>query len=311
MRKMSFYTKYFRPAIKVTGLLLIILVSNTQQSKAQLDPMSSIYFQNQYLVNPAMAGQDQILKLNLGFRKLAGSTPGTPVSQSFTGDYGLSDKVGLGVKIYNDKAGLLQRTSAMGTYAYHIPLGADNQKLSFGLSMGIMNERIDNAEVNGDAGDEVIGRFNQREIFVDGDFGGAYTSNGLTVQGALPNLKTYFKRDANTYTVDRSVFYTAISYKFYPDMSSSGLEVEPKVAFRGVKGYDNIVDMGANVAISNGALNVMAIYHSSQSATFGMGINYKNAFTFTGMYTTEMGQVSSISTGNFEVALSINISGRK
>jgi len=309
INEMSFNINQRSQGLIILSLLLTIFFVNLQDAKAQLNPLTSIYYQNQYLANPAMAGMDEYLKINLGYRKDAGSTPGMPVVQSFTADYGFTSKAGVGLKVYNDEAGLLQRTSAMGSYAYHLPLGSAGQKLNFGISLGVMNERIDNADVNGDAGDNQIGRFNQREVFIDGDFGMAYTSGQLTVQGAIPNLKTYLKKDDNNYTVDRSTFFSAVSYRFYPTQSD-GVEVEPKVAYRGVKGYDNIVDLGTNVAISNGALNILAMWHSSQSATFGMGINYKNAFTFTGMYTTQTGEVSAISSGNFEIALSINI-GRK
>ncbi len=73
----------------------------------------------------------------------------------------------------------------MATYAYHLPVGDDNQKINFGLSLGFMNERIDNSELNGDPSDVYVGRFNQRETFIDGDFGVAYVGNKLTLQGSL------------------------------------------------------------------------------------------------------------------------------
>lgn len=287
------------------AIFLIIIFFWAQESKAQLNPLSSIYYQNQYLANPAMAGLEQGLALNLGYRKQWSGISGSPQSQSFTGDWGFNNRVGVGLALYNDKAGLLQRTRAMGTYAYHLPMDSENTRLNFGISLGFMTDYIDIQDINGESGDVSVGEFNQRRTFIDGDFGVAYTSGSLNVQGAIPNLKTYFKKDENENTVDRSLFFTAISYKFH--LQSSGLKIEPKIAYRGVKGHDSILDVGTNLSIIDDKLSFMGIWHSSQSTTFGMGMNYKKVLTFIGMYTTETGALSGYSNGDFEMAVKINL----
>lgn len=288
-------------------LSVIAILANTQKGKAQLNPMSSIYYQNQYLANPAMAGMDEGLILNAGYRKQWSSVPGSPQTQAITGEYGFDNRVGIGLIAYNDKAGLIRRTNVMGTYAYHLPLGSDGQRLNFGLSLGFTNERVNLTDVNGDYGDQLVGAFNQRETNIDGDFGMAYTTGRFTIQGAIPNMKTYFKKDVNYNTADRSVFYSAMSYKFYSGESLDGVEIEPKVAFRGVKGHTNIVDVGTNVAIVEGALNFMGIWHSTKSVTFGIGMNYKKSFTFTGMYTTDTGALRGYSNGDFEIGVKLRV----
>lgn len=288
-------------------LTVIFILAAALQSKAQLNPMSSIYFQNQYLANPAMAGMEEGLTLNAGYRKQWSSIPGSPQTQAFTGEYGFSNRVGMGLLINNDKAGLIRRTNVMGTYAYHLPLGDAGQRLNFGLSLGVKTERINLMDVNGDNGDVLVGQFNQRETNVDGDFGLAYTSGGLTLQAALPNMKTYFKTDVAYHTVDRSVFYSAASYKFYSGQSMDAVEIEPKLAFRGVKGHTNIVDAGANVAIIEGALNFMGMWHSSKSVTFGIGMDYRNSLTITGMYTTDTGDLRGYSNGDFEIGIKLKV----
>ena len=288
-------------------LLLLITVLFGSESKAQLNPLGGVYFQNQYLANPAFAGLDSGLSLNLGYRQQWSNVPGAPKTQSLTGTYGIGEKVGLGVNVYNDEAGLLRRTKVMGTYAYHLPINGEDQKLSFGISLGFMNERIGYEDLRGDAGDQNVGRFNQRETFIDGDFGAAYTSKNLTIQGAIPNMKAFFKKDDNSNTVDRSLFFTAVSYKFYFPASLNGLGIEPKVAYRGVKGYDNFADIGANLTFANNAVSLMGIYHSSQSASFAMGVNYKKFFSVLGIYTTETAALSGYTNGNFELALKLNV----
>lgn len=296
------------PTLFKAAAALFITVSSIAESRAQLHPLSGIYYQNQYLANPAMAGLEEgVLRLNLGYRQQWSSMPGAPTTQALTGDYGFGNKVGLGLNLYNDKAGLLTRTRVMGTYAYHLPLNGENEKLNFGISLGFMTERLADEDVNGNPGDISIGRVNERETFVDGDFGAAYTSNKLTIQGAIPNMKNFFKKDDNDNVVDQSTFFTAVSYKFYFPQSLNGMGVEPKAAFRGVKGYDDILDIGANLTFANEALSLMGVYHSSQSATFGAGVNYKKTLSIMGMYTTETAALSGYTSGNFELALRVNL----
>ena len=197
----------------------------------------------------------------------------------------------------------------MGSYAYHLPLNDESQKLHFGISFGFMDERVMNEEINGDQNDVSVGKFNDRETYVDGDFGVAYTSGRLVLQGALPNLKRFFQMDDvnGAGSADRSTFFSAASYKFYFPAALDGFGVEPKVAFRGVHGFDNILDVGSNFTVANRAASVMAIYHSSKSATIGMGAVIKNFGAITANYTTATSALSQYTSGNFQIGLNLNL----
>lgn len=291
----------------VKGIMALVLFSTVAaQSQAQLNPLNEIYYQNQYLANPAMAGQEKGLKLNLGVRKQWATMPGSPSTQALSGHYAFTPKVGAGLSVYNDESGLLKRTRVMGSYAYHLPLNAENKRLSFGLSLGFMSERIMNEKINGDAGDVTVGRFNQRETYIDGDFGVAYTGGPLTLQATLPNMKSVFKTDESS-TVDRSTFYSAASYKLSLNNSLPGLVIEPKVVLRGVRGHDNIVDAGSNISFNNNAFNLMGMYHSSQSATFGFGVDLGGVGNLLGMYTTETSVLRQYTGATFELGLKLNL----
>ncbi|WP_423147936.1 PorP/SprF family type IX secretion system membrane protein [Rubrolithibacter danxiaensis] len=289
-------------------LPIFLLLFIKQESRAQLNPLGGIYFQNQYQANPAMAGLEDRLNLNLSMRQQWNSIPGAPKTQSITADYGFSNKVGLGLNIYNDQAGLQKQTRIMGTYAYHLPVGSDSQQLSFGVSFGFMNDRLNTEDMKGDTSpDVIVGRYNQRETFFDGDFGIAYTGKRLTIQGALPNMKSIFSKDQNNSVADRSIFYSAISYKIVNEESLNGFIVEPKICYRGVKGYDNIADIGTYLGFAGNALNLMAMYHTTQSATFGAGINYKKTLAIMGMYNTETAALSGYTNGTFEINLRVSL----
>lgn len=290
---------------KAALALLVLSGMAVQESKAQLAPMGVQYFQTQYLANPAMAGIENGTNLNIGYRQQWNNMPGAPVKQYLAGEFHMNDKVGLGVNLYNDNAGLLKQTRITGTYAYHLPLNNEGQKLHFGLSAGYMDERISTEDLVGDPNDVAVDRFNQRKAYVDGDFGVAYTSDRLNVQAALPNLKSLLQKDDNN-TIDRSTFYSAISYKWSFGEAMNMVILEPKFCFRGVYGYDNIADIGANVRIANNKLNFTGMYHTTKSTTFGCGFNYESLALF-GLYSTENTALQGDANGVFEIGLKLNL----
>ncbi len=100
---------------------------------AQLNPLSSQYFQNTYLANPAMAGMQKGLRVNLAYRNQWSSMPGSPKNTVVTSDY-QKNRVGLGLSMLKDQAGLLNRTQVLGTYDYHLPLNGTESALHFCLS---------------------------------------------------------------------------------------------------------------------------------------------------------------------------------
>lgn len=292
---------------KITACLILLLtVANRDKALAQLDPMGSQYFLNQYLANPAMAGLAEGLILNGAVRKQYSTIPGAPSTQTLTAGYQMNSRVGWGLNLYNDAAGLIRKTRVVGSYAYHLPLSNENNQLHFGISLGFMNERIGYDDVDGDQGDVAIGRFNERDTYVDGDFGAAYTSKHLSIQAAIPNMKSFFGTDENN-TIDRSTFFSSLSYKWFLNSGIGATTLEPKIVYRGVKGHDNLFDAGANLITASNQLIFTGMYHSSQSATFGMGVNVNTALTILGMYTTETSAMQGYTNGNFEVGLKYQV----
>lgn len=269
-------------------------------AKAQLSPLGSNFYQNQYLDNPAMAGFLDGLNVNIGYNRQWSDVPGSPAVQFITATH-RAKKVGLGLNLYADKTGLLKRTRLMGTYSYHIMMNEKNDQLHFGLSLGAFKEQLNADEINGTITDASVMRFNERDAIFDGDFGMAYTTKRITMQVALPNLKNFLKKERYN-SANWNTFYSAISYKFMTDSSKRAFTIEPKVSFRGVRGYDNIVDGGVNVSLASNRLNASVVYHSTQSLTFGVGMNYKE-LAILALYTSGTSALKGYSNGNFEIGI--------
>ena len=274
-------------------------------SKAQLNPLSSQYYTNQYLINPAFAGAGQGLKVNGAYRKLWSNVPGSPLTQNLTADYGFG-RVGLGLTVNNESAGLQRQTRVVGSYAYHLPLSGDNQQLHFGVSLGFMSQRLENADIYGNPSDPMVGQYNDRKTYLDGDFGVSYTSDHLNIQASIPNLKSVLKKDVIK-LADVATFYTAVSYRINLSEGAEGVDAEPKVAYRGVKGFDNIWDAGAQIGIADRQAFLLGMYHSTKNATFGLGMDYKRQYLISATYTTQTSALSNYTNGSFELNLRLNL----
>lgn len=293
MEKMKFY---------LIGFLFFTGVT----AHAQLNPMGSAYYQNQFLANPAMAGIESGLTLNGAFKMQWVGIEGAPKIQYLTCDYGLrNNKVGIGALLYSETAGAINRVRTTISYAYHLPVNNGDNFIDFGLSAGIMSESVNIAKVKGDLTDDVLNSFNDRQLYLDGDFGVAYRTSKLTLQGTLPNLKRFFKRDILRNVVDRSIYFIAAGYKF--TLENVVNNIEPKVVYRGVQNYDGIFDAGVNFQLLDNKLMFSGIYHSTNSFTGGFGANYKSQFSLLFQYTTNTSAMKNYSNGEFEIGLKYRI----
>lgn len=272
-----------------------------------LEPSATQYFQNQYLANPAMAGFQKGVHLNAAYRHQWNGIEGAPVTKFFSADAAFGNRVGGGLHLFNDVAGLINRTRVALSYAYHLPLSNEEQQLHFGLSLAWNVQRLDAKNLNGDAYDPSIGAFNRRDNYFEAEYGMAYTDGHLNIQASLPNLRAIFT--GNNKSVDGGgIFFTSASYRFAVNESISS--IEPKVCYRGVRGNKNILDLGMNISVLNDVANVMAMYHTSKSVTAGIGVNILKTVGIQAMYTTQTGGIRTYVDGTYEVGATVNLFGR-
>ena len=286
--------------IKFCFVIVCSLLLNSKLY-AQLNPLSSQYFQNTYLANPAMAGMQKGLRVNLAYRNQWSSMPGSPRNTAVTSDY-QNRRVGLGLIMLKDQAGLLNRTQVLGTYAYHLPLNGVVSALHFGLSLGFNSQRLNSLDVVAAPSDPSIAQFDNTTV-IDGSFGMAYTNRKFGLELALNNLKNQFNVDLHN-SIDYTTFYTAASYTF---TLQNSLMLSTKFAYRGVKGYNNLFDIGAELKTRDQQLGFLALYHSSKSSSFGLSYEHETGWRLATMYTTSAANLQNYANGAVEFALQINL----
>ena len=254
-----------------------------------------------------MAGLDKGLNINFGYLQQWDTFPGTPKMQSFTAEYQATDKLGLGLNIVDNQEGIFRQTRIVATYAYHLPLSDEDQKLNFGLSLGINNPRLNYAAINGDLSDVQLQQYEQQTPYFDGDLGISYTSNNFFAEAVMPNLGiNVFNRGGQRQDVDRTVFFSAISYKFDLSNTYGDFSLEPLAAYRQIKGFTNIFDAGLNFKMINYHLDLQAIYHSNDNVGFGIVFN-EESYAINFAYDVTNGQINNYTNGTFEVGIKLKI----
>ncbi len=284
--------------INIKYLFVLFGLVNINTALAQLSPMGNMYFNNQYLGNPAMAGATEKVNLNLLFRKQFNEVPNAPIYQMFTGEFAYTDRAAVGLNVDLSKSGLINYTRIMGTYAYHLPV-SNTGKLHFGVSVGVARESINSADITAENYDPVVNRFNDKGYRLDGDFGVAFTDEKLNVQATWLNLHNQLNTDPNFVAgINYATFFTAASYKI---PASKDLTVEPKVVYRGIKGMDNIIEGGLGFSYQQ-KFNLFGLYHSTNNATVGLGFKY-DQFNISGIYSIGPSAIRSFTGGDFEIGL--------
>lgn len=287
-------------------VIMFLMILGTSTANAQLTEYESMYFQNQYLANPAMAGLEEGVKLNIGYQRQWDQVPGNPILMNATVEYNSGNRMGLGLNVSSDRAGLINRTRIMGTYAYHLPIGAE-EKLNFGLSVGAKFASIDYDKVVGNRDDAALQNFNEGAAF-DGDLGVSYTSRLLTVQASLPNMNSLFFDNDNGIKkyADRSIFYSSVSYKILLSNQDENLNIEPLIGYRNVQGYKDILDTGARFNLPDYKMNISAFYHTNKivSTAFGMSIDKLGVFLAFSKY---FGSLGAYANNTFECGLNYKL----
>ena len=128
---------------------IVVINFVSQQVHAQTEPMYSQYMFNMLGVNPAYAGSREASSFNIFQRRQWIGLQGAPQTTSISFDQSILNKAaGWGIQLYDDKIGVEKADgiNLMGATRIRV---SEKGVLSGGLSLGLMNYRIDLLNVKG------------------------------------------------------------------------------------------------------------------------------------------------------------------
>ncbi len=158
--------------------LIVLLIASLHGFSQEGIPVYSDYFaENLYLLHPSMAGAATHNQIRLTARQQWFDQTEAPNLQTLSFNARLGDQSGVGAIFFNDKNGYHSQTGMYLTYAHHLMFSRSTQdlnQLSFGLSAGITQSRLDETEFDLTDYDPVIAGILQSTSYFNVDAGISY-----------------------------------------------------------------------------------------------------------------------------------------
>jgi len=246
--------------LKLCFIGIIVFVSQLCIAQEGLPIYSDYLTDNYYLIHPSMAGIGNTNKIRLTSRQQwLGQDEAPKLSTlSVNGRVGESSS-GVGGIIYSDKNGFHSQNGVYLTYAHHLLFSrnlVDLNMLSFGLSVGVIQYKLDETSFLAQGFDPIIGGIEQSATNFNVDFGFSYhfinfyshftiknvlENDGINFneQGlSFSNLRTYlislgnvFKKNNSEWSFEPSVLFAHrdatqesffdVNFKAYKKMENS------------------------------------------------------------------------------------------
>jgi len=291
--------------------LITICIAASFSLKAQQNLVYNHYFLNPYLYNPSYIAASGYSELLMNYRKQWAQFNGAPTTATLNLQLPLNHKMGLGLNLYNDQAGVLQTNSAMASFAYQVYLGkstAELHRLGFGLSAGVTINNINLDKVD-DPSDPSLTDNNSTSV--DGQFGINYQYKNLKIGFALPRLfvsHIVSENGFNTPKLDQlNNTITTISYNF---SLSPRLAFEPFFLYRTSEGVSGQYEITGVLKLDD-LLWGGASYRQDYGPAGFLGFNLKNKLRVGYAYEFAPQQTTGLGNGSHEVQVILRIGKKK
>jgi len=278
-------------------------------------PVYSDYFaDNLYLLHPSMAGAANSDKLRITARQQWMDQDFAPNLQTLSGSVRAGERSGIGIILFNDRNGFHSQQGAYLSYAHHIMFSRtvlDLNQLSFGLTAGMVQSKLDETFFDLSDFDPVIVGIVQSSTYVNIDVGVSYNfldfSTHFTIKNVLfqnrtaysdrfepTNQRRYLFSGAYTFSgrFNSGWYYEpSFLFQFFESTEESAIDVNFK-AYREVDfgtiwggvSYRRSLD-GAVYGVNSMNTSVQKLQYLSPI----VGLNY-NQFVFAYTYTYQLGQ---------------------
>lgn len=294
-------------------IIIISILLGTYSTSAQQDPQYTQYMYNTEVINPAYAGNREVLSVGLLLRTQWVGLEGAPKTGTLTvsSPIGLMDNMGLGLSIVSDQIGPAVESNVNVDFSYGVKT-SENTKLSFGLKAGVDLLDVDFTKLN--IYDPTDPRFqNQIDSKIQPQIGaGLYLNSEKYYVGlSVPNFLTtrHFNRSnienmsLETTAAERLHYFLIAGYVF--DLSEN-LKFKPATLVKMVSGAPLEWDASANFLLYDkftigasyrwsAALSALVGFQATEGLFIGFGYDYQ---------TTD---IEAYSDGSYEIMIRFDI----
>ena len=267
-------------------LLIFILFLFKLNSQEGLPIYTDYLTENYYLVHPSMAGVNLVGgKVRMTARKQWFDQQDAPNLQTLSVDFRLTDRSGIGTIIYKDQNGYHSQIGGYLTYAHHINFNKsmlpskrpypskddDINQLSFGISVGGIQNSLDQTSFDLYDYDPLIAGIKQSTGYFNVDAGISYVTNKyyghITVKNLLWSPHNMYGVDTYSKRPDRTSFkrlVASLGYIFYTEFPWS---FEPSVLFQAAElTNEKAIDIN------------LKTYYKLRQGRLWAGFSYRNSY---------------------------------
>jgi|SRR5690554_2457940 len=224
--------------IKKAYLGLLLLVCSLTYGQEGVPVYMDYFADNLYLLHPSMAGASSSDKIRLTARQQWFDHSRAPALQTLSYNGRVGESSGIGAIAFNDKNGYHSQVGGYLTYAHHLILGSsysDLNQLSFGISAGMVQSRLDESYFDPAIYDPIIAGIVQSTSYFNIDVGASYNLNNLSLHVTVKNL-LFQNRDMYTKQFESNNqrrYIASTAYTIVPNRSD--WMYEPSVMFQFVE----------------------------------------------------------------------------
>jgi type IX secretion system PorP/SprF family membrane protein len=317
--------------MKKNYLILFILLSQMAFSQDGIPIYSDYFSDNLYLLHPSMAGAASHNQIRLTARKQWFDQSNAPNLQTLNFNARLGERSGVGALFFNDKNGYHSQTGGYLTYAHHIMFSrsdADLNQLSFGLSFGLIQSRLDETQFDPTDFDPIIAGIIQSSSYFNVDagvsynflnFSGHFTVKNLIFQNRNINSEDYESSNQRKYIIsagyaigDYGAIWTyepSFMFQFQERTGEQSVDINGKV-YRAMD-FGKLWGGISYRRSFDGAEYLNGIEVANQKLQYltpVIGINF-NKFMFAYTYAQQMGSVKFDNGGYHQITLGFDFLG--
>jgi type IX secretion system PorP/SprF family membrane protein len=302
--------------MKTLLILAVYIVGCTTFTSAQQRAVYSNFLMNDFYYNPAIAGSKEVHQANITYRNQWVGFDGAPslILGNFSGSVKNQGKIGYGVSLVSETAGITQNTGVYLNYAHHFKL-SDKLKLGLGVQPGYMQYRVKLYDAQlADQGDEVLTGSVYSASAIDVSSGFHLYSEKFFIMGSMHHMLSR-NIQFTSYNSNLEFHYTAIggfniNLNADPKKKKMPIEIQPSFLIRYVKPVP--VQYSAMLKTTfNKKYWVGLIYRSDDAIGVSMGMQIRDQFSVGYGFDYTLSGLSSYQAGSHEIMLSFVISRKK
>jgi len=310
--------------VKHINIITIILGSIMATTKMSAQINNSFYLKHdiyEYAINPAVTGRDYYPMISFSQKKYWLGTNDSPSITSIGGVLRMGvynfytpkmllnkstiasrSRMGAGVFLMREQDGPMSIMYSTINYAYFIPLNNASSELSFGLSMRLQHNSLNQSQLEplDDMDPELIGLDNS-ELITDASFGSYYHTDQLFVGASVNELFRSAEPLTNKKLRNDRDYFIHGGYKFF----LKRFELEPSVFMGMIDGEDKYYY--GRLRLYYLTYNWFSVaYRSTKAINLSMGLRL-NRFYLVYIYDVGVSKMIKYFDGSHEIMFGLNI----